>query len=98
VKLDEGAPVVAVLGVDALYHLPAPERHERQRRSWGHVGVVARPLASAVALDVFDDWPTLCGLAGALFVLGGPMRDRRCCAICRVRSTSGYLTVEGVYR
>lgn len=91
-KIEEGAPIVAVPGVDRLYHLPAPTRITRHRG-----GRYTYRLERALAKVVLDKWPTLCGLEGDMLALGGPMRDRKCCTVCAARNQAAALLVTGEY-
>lgn len=74
-RIEVGAPVVLVRGVDDLWHLPAERRLGREL-----------PLADAEARGLAADWPTLCGLPGDLYRFVPFLRNRRLCAVCRTRA------------
>lgn len=47
--------------------------------------------------NAVKEWPTLCGLAGNVFVYNGAARERRVCSVCRAAMPAGQLTLEGTY-
>lgn len=77
-RVEIGAPIVLVPGVDALWHvrsdddLPALTAVRAIERVAGHR--LAEPVA------------TLCGLVGSTYSYSGPIRRRRCCGVCLRRS------------
>ena len=56
-----------------IYHLPAPSRHDGNGRKY----LAGRDFPP-------DEWPSLCGLTGTVYALGGPFLQRTLCKVCEV--------------
>jgi hypothetical protein len=95
VRIEFGAPVVlvdlaGVPGSEAIVHVG---RRSRSRRI-GTARVRERLADRLRSGSSPANWPTLCGLAGPVYVYDGVLRARRACTVCAARGPEVVEAVE----
>lgn len=97
-RVELGAPVIVVsidgVGDGGLWHVPVetiPGRAYPGSTAAAWLSLKHRWTNGALP----DEWPTLCGLAGPLYVYEGGIRKRHCCTVC-LRKAPDDLVVPGV--
>lgn len=97
-RVELGAPVIVVsidgVGDGGLWHVPVetiPGRAYPRSTAAAWLSLEHRWTNGALP----DEWPTLCRLAGPLYVYEGGIRKRHCCTVC-LRAAPADVVVPGL--